>query len=287
VESDVRRAEFGTTDRERIGWRGVAAFLALAFGWSWTFWVPEAAAAEGLVETVPALPELGAFGPTVAAFALVTYADGLAGARRLAARAVRLDYPKRWLLLALFLSPAIVGVSLAVAVAAGVTPTFPWADQPVVLLVAFAFILLLGGPVQEEFGWRGVLLDSLQARFSALASGVAVGLVWALWHLPLFYVPSETIYYQTSFVGFAVSITLLSVLMTWVYNNTNASLLPALLFHASFNWSNAMFPVLESDVGSQTFVVVLALVTLAAIVRWGPKRLARSDDADDGTAADP
>jgi hypothetical protein len=257
------------------GRRRVVAFLLLTFGWSWGFWVPRALAAEGLLESAPALPRLGAFGPTVAAFVLVAYADGESGARRLALRALDLDFSKRWLVPALLLSPGLVFASLAVAVATATVPAFPWAGEPVVLPVAFAYVLLLGGPVQEEFGWRGYLLDPMQERFTALGGGVAVGLVWALWHLPLFYVPSETIYYRNPFLGFAVSITLLSVLMTWVYNNTGGSLLPALLFHASFNWSQGMFPVLDSDPASLAFVALLAAVTVAVVAYWGPKRLTR------------
>ncbi len=264
--------------------RDVTVFLLLTFGWSWGVWVPKALGEAGLLEGVPAIPEIGAFGPTVAAFVLVTYADGAAGARRLAGRAVDLDYPKRWLVPALCLAPAVVAASLVVAALTGTVPSFPWAGNPVVLPVAFAFILLLGGPIQEEFGWRGYLLDPLQNRFTAVGGGVAVGLVWAVWHLPLFFVPSETLYYREPFLGFAVSITLLSVLMTWMYNNTNASLLPALLFHTSFNWSQGMFPILESDPASLAFVILFSVATLAVVRYWGPKRLVRTRD---GTVARP
>ncbi len=258
------------------GERSVAAFLLLAFGWSWGLWGPRALATAGLIESAPVPFELGAFGPTVAAFVLVAYAEGVSGARRLALRALDLDFPKRWLVPALLLSPALVFASLAVAIATDTVPAFPWAGEPVVLPVAFLYVLLLGGPVQEEFGWRGYLLDPLQARFSALGGGLVVGFVWALWHLPLFYVPGETIYYRNPFLGFAVSITLLSVLMTWVYNNTGGSLLSALLFHASFNWSQGMFPILDSDPASLALVVLLAAVTVAVVAYWGPKRLVRS-----------
>ncbi|WP_411963243.1 lysostaphin resistance A-like protein [Haloferax sp. YSMS24] len=258
-----------------VGWRAVAAFLAVTFGWSWGFWVPQALVAEGYLDSVPALPELGAFGPTVAAFALVVYAGGVQGARQLAGRAVQLDYPRRWVGVALSLAPILVLASLAVAVVTGTTPSFPWSGNLLVLPIAFAFILVLGGPIQEEFGWRGYLLDALQSRFGAVTSGVLVGIVWAVWHLPLFYIPSETIYYRNPFLGFAVSITLFSVLMTWVYNNTNRSLLPALLFHASFNWSQAMFPILDSDPASLAFVALLAVSTAAVVAYWGSDTLVR------------
>jgi hypothetical protein len=260
---------------------GIVAFLALTFGFSWLFWLPAALEAQGLVASAPSLPNVGAFGPSVAAFVLAAYAGGLGDLARLAKRAVTLDYPKRWLLVAVGVPLVVVGSGLAVAVATGTRPSFPWAGDLALLPLAYVFVLLLGGPVQEEFGWRGYLLDALQDRTGATVAGVAVGLVWALWHVPLFFVPSETIYYESSFVGFAVSITLLSVLMTWVYNNTGGSLLPMLLMHATWNWAQGMFPVLESDPGSLAFVLVQATLTVVVVVYWGPNRLRRGPGAED------
>ena len=267
-------SDSSASERRDVGIVGIAAFLALTFTWSWGIWGSKILLEMG-VTGIPVLPNLGAFGPTVAAFILVAYANGLGGVRRLLGRAIQLDYSKRWLLVALLLPPAIVGGALAVAVATGTTPTFPWAGQPVILLIAFVWILLLGGPVQEEFGWRGYLLDPLQDRLTPVGGGIAVGLVWAVWHLPLFYIPSETIYYQNPILGFVVSITLLSVLMTWVYNITNGSLLPALLMHTSWNWAQGMFPILESDQASLTMVGLLILATVVVVVYSGPRRLGR------------
>lgn len=88
--------------------------------------MPKALVAEGHLEAVPALPELGAFGPTLAPFVLVTYEHRLAGVRRLSGRMVGLEFPNRWLVSTLLLSPVIVFASLAMAVATGTTPAFPW-----------------------------------------------------------------------------------------------------------------------------------------------------------------
>ncbi|EMA05054.1 hypothetical protein SAMN05443574_1153 [Haloarcula vallismortis] len=266
----------GKSDTREVGTGGIATFLVLTFAWSWGFWGLKVLLAEGADVGVQVLPDLGAFGPTVAALLVVVYADGFRGVRRLAVRAFRLDYRKRWVLIALLFPPVLVGSALVVAVATGTTPTFPWADQPFVLPIAFVWILLLGGPVQEEFGWRGYLLDPLQEQLTPLGGGLAVGLVWAVWHLPLFYIPSETIYYDNPFLGFAVAITLLSVLMTWVYNSTNGSLLPVVLMHTSWNWTHGMFPVLDSDPASLAMVGFLVATTIVVVVYSGPKRLGQA-----------
>jgi hypothetical protein len=63
--------------------------------------------------------------------------------------------------------------------------------------------------------------------------------------------------------------------MTWVYNITNGSLLPALLMHTSWNWAQGMFPVLESDPASLTMVGLLVLATVVVVAYSGPKRLGR------------
>ncbi|MGM0718122.1 MAG: CPBP family intramembrane glutamic endopeptidase [Halobacteriota archaeon] len=232
---------------------------------------------------MPVLPELGAFGPTVAAFVLVAYANGVTGVRRLFGRAVQVDYPARWLAVALLLPVGVVAAALAVAYATGTVPSYPWSGTPIVLPIAFVFIFFLGGPVQEEFGWRGYLLDPLQDRLGATAAGLAIGLVWAVWHLPLFYIPGQTIYYNLPVFGFFISTALLSVLHTWLYNNTNRSLLPALLLHTAFNWANGMFPVLESDPASLTLLVLLAAATVAVVAYWGPATLSRQRSRSDAT----
>jgi membrane protease YdiL (CAAX protease family) len=255
-------------------------FFGLTFAFSWGIWLPKAAVAQGvempLVERLAELPQVGAFGPSLAAVVLVLASQGFRGVRTLLRRAVDLRFEKRWLLPALLLPPVIVLGALAVAVAQGESPEYPWTGEPIVLPVAFVFILLLGGPLQEEFGWRGVALDPVQSRFGALGGGLVLGIIWAVWHVPLFFIPSETIYYNRPYFGFFVSITLLSVLMTWVYNNTNGSLLPVILLHASWNWSNGMFPAIDSDSGGLALVVLLTLTAIAVVVYWGPARLVRS-----------
>ena len=272
---------------DSIPTRHLVLFFVLAFGWSWLLWGPKVLAAQGVIAGWPDLPEVAAFGPTIAGIVMVYASRGRMGVHRLVERTVTVGFPSRWVVVALALFPMLAGTTLLLATTQGVTPTAPWDDDLVVLPGAFVYILLLGGPLQEEYGWRGYALDPLQTRFGAAGGSVVLGVLWSLWHLPLYYFPTETIVYDKPFWGLLVSVTMLSVLMTWVYNNTGGSLLAMLLMHASFNWSQAMFlfPVLDRDVVSLIFFGVAAVVTVTVVLVWGPRDLVR-DAAHPGVDTD-
>jgi len=260
--------------------RDLLAFVALAFGWSWLLWAPRALGALG-VTGLPRPPTVAAFGPTVAAFALAYRARGREGVLDLAGRAVDAGFPRRWWLPTLLLFPAINGGLLLLGVLLGEgLPGLPWAGEPLALPVGFLLVVLTSGPVQEEFGWRGYALDRFQARWAgsrwnALVSSLALGAVWAAWHAPLFLFDPAVIYRPENVVGFVPSILLVTVLVTWVYNNTGGSLLAAVLVHASFNFSHWALPVLDAGVAREAYPFVLLGVTVGVVLGWGPRDLRR------------
>ncbi|ELY43345.1 CPBP family intramembrane glutamic endopeptidase [Natronorubrum sulfidifaciens] len=269
---------------ESVSVRALGAFFLLTFAFSWLLWLPKVAIAsdialgggtmETVLRSVSALPEVGAFGPSVAAFVLVYATHGRAGVSRLVGRALDRSFDRRWLVPMLFLFPLLAAVALGVAVATGFEPSLPWAGQPVALPVAFVWILLLGGPLQEEFGWRGYALEPLQARLGSLGAGLGLGLVWGVWHLPWFYMPSMTMYYNRPIWGFLVTITLLSVVMTWLFDNTGGSLLGMVLVHTTFNWSQWAFPAIDSDTGGLVVIGLMAALVVAIVARHGTQTFA-------------
>ena len=98
--------------------------------------------------------------------------------------------------------------------------------------IMFLLPLLILGPLSEELGWRGYALDRLQTRWNSLVSSLIVGSLWALWHLPLFHIPGTAQnLYDLTFPGFFVGLLALSVLYTWVFNNTSSSIWSAVFFH--------------------------------------------------------
>ena len=178
-----------------------------------------------------------------------------------------------WWAVALVLPLLMMVVAIAVSVALLGAPTPQLTGGLVgVLLVEFVRILFLGGPLGEELGWRGFALPRLQQRRTALTSSVLLGLVWGLWHIPLYIVPGtgqyELLRTGTSpafaiggFVGWTIG---LSVLFTWLFNQTQGSLIVVILFHAAVNLA-AFLPAAVGSGGAASLLNVL-LTWIAAIV---------------------
>jgi membrane protease YdiL (CAAX protease family) len=255
------------------------AYFSLVLAWSCLFWAasvrwdPRDDPAESLLFLV------GGAGPFVAAVALTQLRETAAARRDFWVRAFdlrRLRWP--WWAAALLLHPALVALAFGVDIWLGgsLPPLDPQARSlPAVL--SLLFFVFWFGPFPEELGWRGFALDRLQARMTALSASLVLGSVWALWHVPLFFVPGS---FQAGlglgsprFWIFLFSMVPLSVLMTWVYNNTDRSTLSAVLIHYSGNLSGALLA--KSDRVAALELAFLSLAAVFVTLGWGPRRLTR------------
>lgn len=259
-------------------------YVVITFVWSWGFWVPGALIAQGLL----ASPTLGAFltsplnpaawGPLIAAFITTYWAGGLIEVKDLIRRGVAIRFGAEWYLISFLVFPVLIGGSLLLSAFMGepVPPSEALAN-PIMIPFAFLYILFLGGPLQEEFGWRGVLQDELQRRWGVLVSSLVVGLTWGIWHLPLFFIPGDTVYYERPVWGLVLTTVLISVLFAWIYNSTRRSIFAVLLLHAMFNLSHYVLPVLESDLASTLLWGFQLSAVLAVVFLWrGSVALRRS-----------
>ena len=136
--------------------------------------------------------------------------------------------------------------------------------------------LLILGPLSEEIGWRGYALGRLQTRWNALTSSLIVGLVWALWHLPLFMMVGSSQHELGSpFAGFLVGMMAVSVLFTWLHNNTTGSIWTAIFFHWLYTYSAQVVAsgvtrsVLYNWLGYVPYIIIAIIVVLI----WKPQTL--------------
>jgi membrane protease YdiL (CAAX protease family) len=116
----------------------------------------------------------------------------------------------------------------------------------------------------EEIGWRAYLLPRLSARVGLSAASIMVGVIWACWHLPFFFVAGADKSGQP-FLPYLLSVTALSVAMAWLYWRTQGSLLLTMLMHAAVNNMNPLATPLSTSAG------ILGIRT--SFVAWGTAAL--------------
>jgi len=126
-------------------------------------------------------------------------------------------------------------------------------DQPGGL-IPFVIAIFIGGPISEEFGWRGFAQDRVQARLGKLKGSIVLGLSWAFWHSLLFFVPG-TSQQQTGnpalmIFAFALQVVSEAFLFTWIYNNTKRSLWGAVFFHFMIGFgANLLITISNISIG--------------------------------------
>jgi uncharacterized protein len=221
----------------------VLAFVAIAYGWAWAWWLPLLADRQDWVSwpASPALHLVGGLGPAIAALVVVACQHGRVGVLALAGRCLAWRGRLGWLAVAALGPLVLFAVAvLAARIVEGTWPTLTqfgasieYAALPIGLYWV-ANLLFYG--FGEEVGWRGFLQPRLQRHHNALTAAAAVSVVWALWHLPLFWItPTYRAMPAVGFVGFYFSVLVGSLVLAWLSIAGRASLLVVAVFHAVFD----------------------------------------------------
>lgn len=199
---------------------------------------------------------LGLLGPMAAAL-ILSRRPGGTGARALLARIGYVRFGLGWYVMALGMVAGANHLAILLNMGLGGPGPESWFALPLGLLPVLALVqiwVVFG----EETGWRGYALPRLQERCGSLGASLILGLVWTIWHLPMFLMPGAPQYGSSPFLfaGFIISWSVLSALL---YNRTGGSLMAVMLFHWATNmWAFAL-PIPE---GAQTYS--LAFIVLAA-----------------------
>ncbi len=271
-----------SSDLDNNSLKNVGLFFAVTFLWSWSFWLFSVLNTAGVI----AWPEAvvfyfgvaAVFGPIVGAIVLVARESGRPGVVELLKRAGNLKFNKKWLLPA-FLFP-FVTLGVAYLIVLGIEGAWPMQYAlPAAGIIPQFFMIFFTNALPEEYGWRGYALDRLQAglgktRWPATLASLALGFLWGLWHLPLFFI-SGTVQENIPIYEFILQTIVLTFIMTWILNNNldekgRANVFLAILFHTISNMASAILPFWVSDLGRWigffiqlgTLVVILAIYGL-------------------------
>ena len=263
-----------------------ARYFALALGLSWLFTIPLAlsGASMGGSLVVNVGFALGGLGPAFSAVILLYSSVDRDERKRYWRRLSDVSRIKpKWLIIVLGLVPAITVISALVDRLLGGWGWRPdalaeFSGQPL-SAVPFILFILLFGPLPEELGWRGFGLDQLlrarwpdwAVRWRFTIASLLVGVVWASWHLPLYFVEGT---YQSnllssgwplwSYVGGQL---ISSVLYTWLFINTDHSTSAAILFHFTQNFTGELLTL--SPGAELIFFALYVLIAGAIVIRAG------------------
>jgi len=257
-------------------------YFGLAYLISWTIWLPLYGHIFG-INNLPVLPfhhALGGLGPLIASFLTTWIFFKKEGVKKLLAKCFQIK-PLIYLAIALF-SPFILAfIAIVISYFINQTPIklsgmlttkeFPQFN----LLTFFIYNLIFFG-FGEEVGWRGFALPRLQNKMNALISSIILTLFWALWHLPLFtYRPGYTTMDAAGIFGWVFSLLTGSILLTWLYNSSRASILICAVFHSTIDIA------FTADITGKNIINYMGLL----ITTWGiltiiilkPKNLAENE----------
>jgi membrane protease YdiL (CAAX protease family) len=218
---------------------------------------------------------------TVAGFVAGAVAAGAGGLKSLLRRCCQIRAPIGWALFALFLPLTWYSIPALVygATHGGVGRVeLRGIGQ---YLAPGAILAFTTGPLGEEVGWRGFLQPRMLTRYPPLAASLMIGVIWSLWHLPLYW--ERWFSSPATFVSFTLNTVCYSAMMTVLWGFTRASVFWAIIFHWSVNISGGVVASVFPDVvrrGPPNVPgveenVTMALVTVTVVALVGRERLGR------------
>lgn len=254
--------------------RFIVHFCLLEFVLSLPFWAIGALAQAHIIPDQVMFRASWSLTPMLAASILVYRENKLAGLKEFFRRI--LDYQrinsKVWYLPLFLLGPFVIFVQYGLALWSGKQITPPQ-FTPLVPLSYMGFFLVA---YAEELGWTAYAVDALQERQGALVAGLVVGLMWATFHAPVWYLAGMSLQW-CAWQG--IYVVALRVLMVWMYNNMGRSLFAMDLLHPGFFVWWYLWPVTGTGLSMPTLYdprnLALTAIVLVAIVTfmWGPKTL--------------
>jgi len=225
-------------------------FYLSAYIYSWSIWILGMTVFKTTINPY-VLVSIGGLGPIVGLFVYFKFLGCTKDRQKYIKRLTRIKNIKisTWIV-AIFLPFAVIALSnfIGYLITHNALTDFHILEFDKDFLAAGFFypvFLIFFGPIPEELGWRGVAFEELLNRLNYYKAQIIVAVLWALWHIPLFFIPGS---YQnslgiftTAFWMFFINVILNSFITGWIYVKSNRSLLMAIIFHYTINLSGEMF----------------------------------------------
>ena len=266
-------------------------FAGVSVGLSCIYWLLFVLSGRGMLSFDPSSSVLGAargYIPTIAAVVTALAVFGRAELSLIWARVSRWRVSPGLYGLALLVP---MGASLIVVVVASLSSTEvafdPGGGTLPKLVLIFLFFAIVDGPLGEEIGWRGFFLPILLERLGPIAASLILGVVWFLWHLPLYIATGRFEMTIAFLVGYLINNVSFSFLHTWFFQRSGGSAFLAIFFHTAGNYFVflliTLFPAVEG--APTTRLTYLGVIAIAAVCAAISLSRGGSGSAHDGESA--
>ena len=249
-------------------------FFLVTFILSWALWTPLVLISLKLIpvsdELLPVIRftgiMLGAFGPLAGALSGLRRTKGKGSVRKYLH--IFLDFNLGW---KAYIYPILIfGGSTFIA---WISPELSGGNRLPMLLPSIwvyfpclLFMIFLGGG-QEEFGWRGYALPILENKFGIWFANIILGVIWAFWHLPLWFITGTSQTYM-NFGGFVLLMTGYSFILSWIRKISGNRPFSGLYAHGLSNSFISVMPtlIMEKSVSQAPFWIWVTLTFLIGII---------------------
>lgn len=144
--------------------------------------------------------------------------------------------------------------------------------QPLYIGFVMIIPMIIGGGI-EEIGWRGLLQPQLEERYPHIVAAISVGVIWAIWHLPLWFIDG-TNQQSMNFIWFCINTIMLSFFIGSV-TYVSKSIFMAILAHASINAFWEVMAATDKIIPSLLLMFFVIIVTMIIDYFAGRKAICR------------
>jgi membrane protease YdiL (CAAX protease family) len=253
---------------------GLALFWAVTFTTSWAFWLVAVLLGGPPTSSPTVVPYLlGGFGPV---FGAIVVRVRRARRREPApVYAVRSRPSVRWLWvlpLLVLASATVVAAALLADVLGGPALSLTAGQNLITTVggpVPFLVSMLIAGPLAEEPGWRGTAYPRLRASMNRLQAGLLMGVVWAVWHVPLFFIPGtvQAAFGLISWSGLLFTLSVIPMALLTGYAYERGGVAASIAVHFGVNTTIALLTI--NSPMTQTLVLAVQIMVVFGLLSRG------------------
>jgi len=248
-------------------------FFIVTFLWSWLILIPVAILinfriieldVSNLIIALP-ISLMGALGPTAGAFFSLYTINGKGAVKEYCKKFISLKFGwKTWISMFLILGGAYF--------IAWIIPEFFGENRipafiPIYIFPIYLLLMIFMGGGQEEIGWRGYILPFLEKKYGLIMGSFILGIIWSIWHIPLWFIPGATQVYM-NFIAFTFMTIGYSYIFSWIIEVSSNRLLSGLVAHGIANGFAVIFPTLVMDKNANQirFWIYTVIILITGII---------------------